>query len=380
MIIGSDTRNQSAVLSVEYALIGGHDVTPAVNLQLDGTETCKSDAAQRWSNIRDALGPVEIKETLSSYLPLQMIDVVKISLDSPTCVSKETCLTAVDEKQLLSFWDDLTMPIPPVYQPVRGSHVFHLVKENESTSPTETGSPCQDYLKPPVPNFDDDFDAECKHLSLTISRVPREFVLEQKKTLEAKMLEEREEIDARVLKREINVTKKEQHAEEQIFHAETLARKRVYNEKIKCSIAIGEKEKKLSRDFMRARENLEIGIKRQAATIKEHFGDVSAAGSSQSLQYRVQSRHVPQPVEMRIHFFRALKDKLPKGKYVLMLSQYERLGGKPIGWSKVSKYGKPQAQWSQQIASLSIFDYISVFHLRAFTAIFLSRHTVPCYA
>lgn len=36
---------------------------------------------------------------------------------------------------------------------------------------------------------------------------------------------------------------------------------------------------------------------------------------------------------------RAVKTKLPKGAYVLMLTQYESLGGKPLAWSKYGLYG-----------------------------------------
>ena len=45
------------------------------------------------------------------------------------------------------------------------------------------------------------------------------------------------------------------------------------------------------------------------------------------------------PPQMRIHCMRACKNKLPKGAYVLMLSQRERLGGAPLVWSRIGAYG-----------------------------------------
>ncbi len=36
---------------------------------------------------------------------------------------------------------------------------------------------------------------------------------------------------------------------------------------------------------------------------------------------------------------RAVKDKLPKGSYVLMLTQYDQLGGHPITWSQLGANG-----------------------------------------
>ena len=42
---------------------------------------------------------------------------------------------------------------------------------------------------------------------------------------------------------------------------------------------------------------------------------------------------------MRIHMMRAVKTKLPKGAYVLMLTQYDSLGGRPLSWSQVGSNG-----------------------------------------
>ena len=89
-----------------------------------------------------------------------------------------------------------------------------------------------------------------------------------------------------------------------------------------------------------------MGVKRQLASIRENFGEMLMAGASLARKYAVQSTQAPQPVEVRIHFLRAVKTKLPKGKYVMMLTQYESLGGSPIGWSKVGTYGTcVQSYW-----------------------------------
>ena len=36
---------------------------------------------------------------------------------------------------------------------------------------------------------------------------------------------------------------------------------------------------------------------------------------------------------------RAVKTKLPKGLYLLMVTMYESLGGEPLGWSHYGLYG-----------------------------------------
>lgn len=42
---------------------------------------------------------------------------------------------------------------------------------------------------------------------------------------------------------------------------------------------------------------------------------------------------------MRIHMLRGVKNKLPKGAYALMLTQYESLGGHPVSWSNLDACG-----------------------------------------
>jgi len=42
---------------------------------------------------------------------------------------------------------------------------------------------------------------------------------------------------------------------------------------------------------------------------------------------------------MRIHLLHAVKTKLPKGLYVLMLTQYDSLGGRPLSWSGIGSNG-----------------------------------------
>jgi hypothetical protein len=44
-------------------------------------------------------------------------------------------------------------------------------------------------------------------------------------------------------------------------------------------------------------------------------------------------------LQFRIHLLRAVKNKLPKGVYVLMLTQYDSVGGRPLSWSSIGANG-----------------------------------------
>ena len=72
-------------------------------------------------------------------------------------------------------------------------------------------------------------------------------------------------------------------------------------EKQKIVVDNESKTKKIGRDFRRAREHLEAGLKRQMVAIQERFGDVLIAGASLARRYGMQSPHAPQPIEVRIY-------------------------------------------------------------------------------
>lgn len=78
------------------------------------------------------------------------------------------------------------------------------------------------------------------------------------------------------------------------------ARARLVIEKQKIVVENESKTKKIGRDFRRAREHLEAGLKRQMVAIQERFGDVLIAGASLARRYGMQSPHAPQPIEVRI--------------------------------------------------------------------------------
>lgn len=356
---------------------------PILNLQLNGLGTRESEAAQRWSKIKEVLKPVEVEEALKPQLSSSRLNSLRRSVDTTSCVTEERSITTVNDEQLLSFWDDLTMPIPPAYQPISGPHFSHTGNEYEARTSANGGLISQDNYESPALNlnFDEGFEEECSHVSLMIDKVPKDFTAEQTEALKATIIEEQKELNAHILRRESDVVLKEQLAAKRILESEALARKRVNIEKVKCRLAMDEKERKISRDFIRAREDLELGIKKQAATIRQLYGGISTAGSSLMRQYRVQSTHAPQPVELRIHMLRAVKSKLSKGKYVLMVTQYESLGGRPIGWSKVSEYGESHLNTLRagDIADFVLFMFQYVFITQDLPTVY-SCDIIICYA
>ena len=222
-------------------------------------------------------------------------------------------VAAFDEEKAIQEWDDLSLPTPPeVIEP--------------------------QFMPPPVPAFETEFDEESKEKTLVVSSVPVQLVNKQKQLMELAILDDQRKSTAELRAKESDVIWREHLARQRVIRMEDEAKLRLAVEKQKILVETDEKKKKIGRDFKRATERLNSEIQQQLVYIRERFGEVLIAGATLARRYGVQSTKAPQPVEVRIHCLRAVKTKLPKGSYVMMLSQYESLGGGSIAWSKFT-YG-----------------------------------------
>lgn len=69
------------------------------------------------------------------------------------------------------------------------------------------------------------------------------------------------------------------------------------------------------------------------------YGELLPGETIRSKRYKVAWQKIPQPVQLHFHVLRALKDKLPKGQYVILVTLYDRLGGHPLKWSVIGEHG-----------------------------------------
>ena len=334
---GFNTRSLSAEAAVRRISMVPGISTALIDYQLDDLANMGSVATERWNKIKRVLKPdleSELKEKTES------IDVAISSnvLDAESSEgAKIENLTAADELQQTNFWDDMTMPIPPPC-PSFDNYKYAPKRDNGSNEN------CSADFFPPRLNLSEleqhkyveEFEAESKSQILMINRIPIEKIEQQKADFEREKAAQLEELNLLHLKKESDIEMKEELARERIVQSEILSNKKIDEEREDLLDMMDAEKKRINRDFIRAKYILENGIKRQNASITETFGRVSVSGRK---LYGVRSTYAPQPVEMKIHFMRALKDKIPRGEYLVMLSQYESLGGQLVSWSKIRTHG-----------------------------------------
>eukprot|EP00968_Pinguiococcus_pyrenoidosus_P028764 scaffold8090_cov267-Pinguiococcus_pyrenoidosus.AAC.5 len=93
--------------------------------------------------------------------------------------------------------------------------------------------------------------------------------------------------------------------------------------------------------FRRAREHLEATLAAQQAKVMEKHGMLERREMAGARRSRVTWDRVPQPLEVHVHMARAVKDKLPRGRYAILVSVYDRLGGSELRWTRGVDGEKP---------------------------------------
>lgn len=95
---------------------------------------------------------------------------------------------------------------------------------------------------------------------------------------------------------------------------------------------------------LKAEHRLRRLLKAEDGSVSIHMREGSDPLFSGSLRaYQVTWRRRPQPLEVRIHQCRTIREKLEEGQYSLRVKVWDRLGGRPIGFAR-----EDPAHWKHQ--------------------------------
>ena len=122
------------------------------------------------------------------------------------------------------------------------------------------------------------------------------------------------------------------------LHEDAKKKQRLLQQKKDLIVLKARLEKEnLQKSFSRAEKNLNKILTQRQAEVKSLYGDLVVAdeqyGGARGRRWRVEWTKSPQPIQIKINCIRGLKDKIPVGRYAIMVSLYDRLGGHPMQWS-----------------------------------------------
>ncbi|XP_077989963.1 uncharacterized protein LOC144444426 [Glandiceps talaboti] len=95
----------------------------------------------------------------------------------------------------------------------------------------------------------------------------------------------------------------------------------------------------LHKVFRRSENQLIRSLEIRKGEVRTMYGDLTMAdgqyGGSKGRRWKVDWTKTPQPIQIKLKCLRGVRDKLPGGRYVLMVSLYDRLGGHVLRWSRL---------------------------------------------
>jgi hypothetical protein len=153
-------------------------------------------------------------------------------------------------------------------------------------------------LPPVAPDLEKTFEEEVQPVKLEISRVPEEAVQEKKETIEKALLSQHRVNVETVKKLQTDIIWREDLGRKRVLELETKAKNKIRVERTKTIESALEREKKMGEQFRKAREELEEGIRRQEAAVREHFGKVLVHNESLARRFFVFTKNFPQPIEV----------------------------------------------------------------------------------
>ena len=300
----------------------------------------EAGARSRWATLGDAVAPNRLQLSPRS-LPKREVDFGKrrnemepIGNEKGLPVAEgdysiEPLTSPTDDDAAISWirgqTSDLFLSDAPPVPPPAPSGLENLMVE---------ASQVREAVDPPVPGYVKDYQEGVREASLVVASVGVEEVEARERDLEIERLTITREESNIYRAREANLLHREDRARQRVAVLQAAGERVIDAGKqavIEASIA---RERALAPAFTRARTGLEAVIRAQKGRVRELFGELRPGETVGGRRFRVDWRGVPQPVEIRLHCVRAVRDRLRRGSYVMLSSMAERLGGREIHWGK----------------------------------------------
>lgn len=187
-------------------------------------------------------------------------------------------------------------------------------------------------------DFAGEFDAEAAAEEVVIGLLPEEELAAREKQLAAARAAEEAEAARKQAAREQAVREKEAAARLRIAQEAKTLQSRLDNRAVEAEAAEAAGQATLHRAFRAAEASLQSKLEAQQALVAERYGRL-VPGRAAERELRIDWAKLPQPVELRVLRVRAVKNKLPSGRYVMLCTLYDRLGGNPLRWTKIGHNG-----------------------------------------
>ncbi|XP_068706194.1 uncharacterized protein [Montipora foliosa] len=191
----------------------------------------------------------------------------------------------------------------------------------------------------PIDYYDEEFEKRMEDEILMVGNISLEMVQEEERRLRDEHIAYQQQ-EAKVQReRQEDLLMREAKARKEVMRVMREKRKRLQQREDVMMQQDRLIQNRIHRAFRRAEEQLLKSLTARKGEVKAMYGDLILAdgqyGGSKGRRWKVDWNRTPQPIQIKLNCLRGVKDKLPAGRYVLMVSLYDRLGGHVLKWSNL---------------------------------------------
>ncbi|OWZ15453.1 hypothetical protein PHMEG_00010900 [Phytophthora megakarya] len=203
-----------------------------------------------------------------------------------------------------------------------------------------------------IPQYLDEFEVAIPTAEVVVGSVPIEEVQQREQQIEEAKIRQAELESSLYRQREIHLAQQETLARERLLkearrrHAELVRKDRQAAEAMKL------RARRISHVFQQAEAHLTDTLKKQEARVEQLYGSLLPSRVPQSRKrYRVEWARIPLTIRIHARMLNGVKDKLPPGQYVMVVTLYDRLGGHALHWTNWDPEVSPNAARSDNTSS-----------------------------
>ncbi|EDO30431.1 predicted protein, partial [Nematostella vectensis] len=223
---------------------------------------------------------------------------------------------------------ETTSPPPPVIKPEEKEPQTRRIQELK-----------QGLAEEPILEYIEEFEKKMQEEIVMIGQISLEEIQDEERHLRDEHIAFQQQ-QAKVQRQRLEeIMERMEEAKKTVMHKLKERRKQLQSREEHIMQQDRLIQNRIHRAFRRAEGQLLKALKARKGEVKTMYGDLMLAdgqyGGSKGRRWKVDWNRTPQPIQIKLKCLRGVKDKLPAGRYVLMVSLYDRLGGHVLKWSSL---------------------------------------------